>query len=228
MANYTRVSEPVAKPVARNYYRPPGTAIHLHRIPLASRNRPVSSRPVPSRPARTRARTALDTQTINPRTLPFEKWTRAGERDRNAKRATPSNIPDDSGTKVPADRLRATLQFFPRRGLSCRTVNECVDELSSRLTVTNIVIRSRALRYCSCIYVITCVVKSYLTIRSIKVLFVAVTHITYMYPYVVSPAWIRITLRSRDTVGWIIINPNHILSVVRNDNGRRGGRAAVA
>lgn len=68
VANYTRVSEPVAEPVARNYYRPPGTAIHLHRIPLASRNRPV-----PSRPARTRARTALDTQTINPRTLPFEK-----------------------------------------------------------------------------------------------------------------------------------------------------------
>lgn len=87
VANYAWVSEPVAHeellPSLGN------TAIHLHRIPLA---RDPESRPRPSRPA------PLDTQTINPRTLPFEKWTRAGERDRNAKRPVES---DDSRKSQP-------------------------------------------------------------------------------------------------------------------------------
>lgn len=37
-------------------------------------------------------------------------------------------VPD--GPRKPTDITFVALQFFPRHGLSCRTVNECIDELS--------------------------------------------------------------------------------------------------
>lgn len=46
----------------------------------------------------------------------------------------------DPSSPTIRERANRTLQFFPHRGSTgCRTVNECVYELSSRLTLTNIV-----------------------------------------------------------------------------------------
>lgn len=56
----------------RNYYRPPGTTIHLHRIPLAREPEsavPVSLVPFDPRQGHAGARAALDTRAINP---PYE------------------------------------------------------------------------------------------------------------------------------------------------------------
>lgn len=120
VANYARVSEPGS---ARNYYRPSGTRPS---ISIGSRSRAIRNlAPVPFDPRHSIRKL------LTPARCPLKN---------EHARVSVIEMQSDPSSPTIRERANRTLQFFPRRGSTgCRTVNECADELSSRLTLTNIV-----------------------------------------------------------------------------------------